>query len=74
MYWVCHILLTYNLLYQVLVAGPLLLPLHLPLQRLHASPGVRGAKVYNKVDLYWVPQKLPQIYTEIVYICIGKVA
>ena len=23
---------------------------------------------------YWVPQKLPQIYTVIVYICIGKVA
>ena len=25
------------------------------------------------LDTYWVPQKLPQIYTIIVYICIGKV-
>ena len=24
--------------------------------------------------IYWVPQKLPQIYTVIAYICIGKVA
>ena len=23
---------------------------------------------------YWMPQKLPQIYTVIAYICIGKVA
>ena len=26
------------------------------------------------LDMYWVPQKLPQIYTVIVYFCIGKVA
>ena len=28
----------------------------------------------NKYVKYWVPQKLPQIYTVIAYICIGKVA
>ena len=26
------------------------------------------------VNYYWVPQKLPQIYTVITFICIGKVA
>ena len=26
------------------------------------------------IHLYWVPQKLPQIYTVIAYICIVKVA
>ena len=26
------------------------------------------------VEYYWVPHKLPQIYTVIVYICIRKVA
>ena len=35
-------------------------------------------KIYSNVksfDLhYWVPQKIPQIYTVIAYICIGKVA
>ena len=27
-----------------------------------------------KFCVYWVPQKLPKIYTVIAYICIGKVA
>ena len=43
--------------------------------------GVRGTyrRMYighcNKTErMYWVPQKLPQIYTVIAYICIGKVA
>ena len=30
--------------------------------------------VGNDSSLYWVPQKLPQIYTVIAYICIEKVA
>ena len=30
--------------------------------------------MYIDLNVYWVPQKLPQVYTVIVYICIGKVA
>ena len=33
-----------------------------------------GQTLIEKLRSYWVPQKLPQIYTVIAYICIEKVA
>ena len=32
------------------------------------------AGIPDKLGIYWVPQYLPQIYSVIAYICIGKVA
>ena len=30
--------------------------------------------MYAQKSTYWVPQKLPQMYTVILYICVGKIA
>ena len=35
---------------------------------------IKKLKTYSElIGNYWVPQKLPQIYSVIAYICIGKV-
>ena len=39
-----------------------------------ANQHLMFADIYSHSETYWVPQKLPQIYTVIVYICIEKVA
>ena len=40
------------------------------------TESVENTRICNPAlyQTYWVPQKLPQVYTVIAYICIGKVA
>ena len=56
---------SYSHLYEIIESSKI--PLSLILMYLTST------SVFRRVLLYWVPQKLPQIFTVIAFICIGKV-